>query len=401
MPLWKKLTAVVGAVLATSPVWPYLKKGLEWGEHTEFIYHRAHEIGEVAPVLENILNPPTWLPLILLPLGLLLLWLALRRGKSERSSDRVGDAPKQKPDIVQIEFRWKPGGATDPYEIYAIVTIKQNLKDFVVFGHFAVAEHYLSSTSKWLWQPSVRLFKTEDIFQGEVKSLPVIRCSRKDDGNSMMIFNERAWSIKDSQLLLLRMTAVGSSGTQFFQRAFNSQKIGNTVLLDYVDINDIAYVEGAETPAVTQFPEAARPSVDRKELLSLEPQNSDEWRPIFMAIQHIRERIGDTNSEKCWPAARLALRQAAYDKRVKMRSRKQLPENNPHTGSEYSEIFIDIDSDYWTNSDINALATSSDMQSHYHVDPQTAFAWGKQGIYERNRYAELKINWTDVLRGWP
>jgi hypothetical protein len=105
------------------------------------------------------------------------------------------DTPQLAADLVQIEFRWKPGGANDQYEINAIVAAKQNLKNFVLIGHFAVAEHYLSS-SKWLWQPSVRLLKTEDIFQGEVKSLPLIRCPRKDDGNSMMIFNERHGALK-------------------------------------------------------------------------------------------------------------------------------------------------------------------------------------------------------------
>jgi hypothetical protein len=161
------------------------------------------------------------------------------------------DTPQLAADLVQIEFRWKSGGANDQYEINAIVAAKQNLKNFVLIGHFAVAEHYLSS-SKWLWQPSVRLLKTEGIFQGEVKSLPLIRCPRKDDGNSMMIFNERAWGVKDSQLLLLRVTAVSDSGTVHFQKAYSSQKIGDVILLDSIDMNDVAYVGEAENPTVTQ-----------------------------------------------------------------------------------------------------------------------------------------------------
>jgi hypothetical protein len=140
----------------------------------------------------------------------------------------------------------------------------------------------------------------------------------------------------------------------------------------------------------------------RHQIFQLFPlEGSDDYRPIYIAIQHIRERTGDDNKAKLWPATRPALRQAAYDKRVKMRGRKQLPESNPHTGSEYSELFTDIDSSYWTASEINVLATAAEHQSDYHVDPQTAFAWGKRGIRERNRYAELKINWNDVLREWP
>lgn len=137
------------------------------------------------------------------------------------------------------------------------------------------------------------------------------------------------------------------------------------------------------------------------QLFPLASSNSGDWRPVFVAIQHIRERAGDGGADKCWPATRLALRQAAYDKRVTMKGRKHLPENNPHSGSEYSSIFTDVESDYWATSEINALATSPDCQSDYHTDPQTAFAWGKRGMSERNRYAELRINWADVLREWP
>jgi hypothetical protein len=126
-----------------------------------------------------------------------------------------------------------------------------------------------------------------------------------------------------------------------------------------------------------------------------------EWKPMFEAVAHVAKSIGDANADKCWPATRLALRQAAYDKRVKMKGRKHLPENNPHSGSEYSSIFTDVDSDYWATSEINALATSPSCQSDYHTDPQTAYAWGKLGIYERNRYAELRVSWADVLREWP
>ena len=140
----------------------------------------------------------------------------------------------------------------------------------------------------------------------------------------------------------------------------------------------------------------------RQQIFQLFPlTSSDDYRPIFEAIKHISQRTGDPDAAKFWPATRLALRQAAYDKRVKVRGRKQLPENSPHTGNEYSELFTDVDSSYWATSEINVLATSAESQSMYHADPQTAFAWGEQGIYERNRYAELKISWTDVLKEWP
>jgi hypothetical protein len=97
------------------------------------------------------------------------------------------------------------------------------------------------------------------------------------------------------------------------------------------------------------------------------------------------------------------LRQAAYDKRVRIRGRKQLPDKVFSQKGEYSELFTDIGNDYWMASEINVLATSPapEAQTNYHVDPQTAYAWGEKGIYERNRYAELLVNWEDITREWP
>lgn len=86
----EKVVGAVGVVFTTSPLWPYLKKLLEWGEHTEFLIHRAHDIRGVGPMLEAILNPPQWLPLLLLPFGLILLWLALRTGKPTPKTDGLG-----------------------------------------------------------------------------------------------------------------------------------------------------------------------------------------------------------------------------------------------------------------------------------------------------------------------
>jgi hypothetical protein len=126
------------------------------------------------------------------------------------------------------------------------------------------------------------------------------------------------------------------------------------------------------------------------------------WKPVHLAIQHISEKIGDRNAEDCFEGSRLALRQAAYDQRVRLRGKKQMSEPSPFSGRcDHSDIYTDVDSGYWTNTNINALATSPTMQSSYHVDPQTAYAWGKLGINERNRYYDLQVNWDDILREWP
>jgi hypothetical protein len=130
--------------------------------------------------------------------------------------------------------------------------------------------------------------------------------------------------------------------------------------------------------------------------------SDSEWKPIHIGIQHISARIGDHDAKNCWEVTRLAIRQAAYDQRVRLRGKKQMSEPSPFAGRrDYSEIYTDVDNGYWTNSNINALATSPTMQSSYHADPQTAYAWGKLGTDERNRYYDLHMNWDDVLREWP
>lgn len=143
--------------------------------------------------------------------------------------------------------------------------------------------------------------------------------------------------------------------------------------------------------------------LNRHQIEQAWPVISDVWKPCHLAIQYIGERIGDKDSKNCFPDARRGLRQAAYNKRVAVRGKKQLSDRRMIREGEYSDIHTDIDSDYWINSEINALATSADSrtQTMYHTDPQTASAWGPKGLDERNRYAELLVNWPQILREWP
>jgi hypothetical protein len=116
---------------------------------------------------------------------------------------------------------------------------------------------------------------------------------------------------------------------------------------------------------------------------------ANDWRPIHLGIKYVSERIRDADVSKCWPSARQKMRQAAYDKTVQIRGRKQLPNKRMTRGGDYADIHTDIDGSYWTTTEINALATSPNHQTDYHTDPETAYAWGPKGMDERNRYAEL------------
>jgi hypothetical protein len=128
---------------------------------------------------------------------------------------------------------------------------------------------------------------------------------------------------------------------------------------------------------------------------------STEWAPIHLAIRHISERIGDTNSNKFFPDTRSALRQAAYDGDVHMRGRKQLPQPNPFGGDDFDVISTDIEKQYWAVSRLTESTTNSQSQELHHTIPLTASAWGPKGLDERKYYKQLLVNWQDILKKWP
>jgi hypothetical protein len=93
MSFWKKIGVLFGAITTSLPLWPYIKRLLEWGEHGEFILHRIYDLRVVGPMLEAVLTPALWQPLTLTPAGLFVLWLALRKGNSKPkiAADAVPD----------------------------------------------------------------------------------------------------------------------------------------------------------------------------------------------------------------------------------------------------------------------------------------------------------------------
>jgi hypothetical protein len=138
-------------------------------------------------------------------------------------------------------------------------------------------------------------------------------------------------------------------------------------------------------------------------LFPLSAQSNSNWRPISEAVTHVANRIGETDAEKCWPEARKRLRQAAYDKKLKIRGRKQLANRRATRDGDYADIHTDISNDYWSATELSAMATSQSRpnQTDCHTDPETAYAWGPKGLDERNRYAQLLIDWNDVIKEWP
>jgi hypothetical protein len=134
---------------------------------------------------------------------------------------------------------------------------------------------------------------------------------------------------------------------------------------------------------------------------TFEPRQNG-WMPIADAIQHVSESIGDTNKAECYPDTLAAIRAAAYDKKISIRGRKQLPyRGNFRSRDAYSDLRTDIESAYWQNSVLNAYSTSSAQHLDYHTQPESLMAWGPSGPDERNHYADLVVSELDLFRQWP
>ncbi|HEV2957291.1 MAG TPA: hypothetical protein VGX95_14325, partial [Xanthobacteraceae bacterium] len=57
-------------------IWRWIKRALEWGEHTEYVAHHLHDVGRVWTMISE---PPWWLNILLLIAGTVLIWWDLRR----------------------------------------------------------------------------------------------------------------------------------------------------------------------------------------------------------------------------------------------------------------------------------------------------------------------------------
>jgi hypothetical protein len=136
------------------------------------------------------------------------------------------------------------------------------------------------------------------------------------------------------------------------------------------------------------------------ELNSLPAPDSPIDAPIWRAVAYVRRAINDTNHQKCYPATLTAIRQAALDGKIKLRGRREIDVGGgPQT---FSDVSSDIPAEYWKVSTIGALATSEEGWGSYpHTNPETLYAWGPKGIYEKKRYADLTVNMQEIKRLWP
>jgi hypothetical protein len=119
--------------------------------------------------------------------------------------------------------------------------------------------------------------------------------------------------------------------------------------------------------------------------------------PIWKAIEHVRQVIGDDDDTRCWPKTCTEIRQAALNEELAIRGRHQLKTAGQTL---FSDVHDDVPRDYWRISKINALATSDAHSSDRHTDPESTWAWGPAGIDEQKRYADLRVSMKEVQKRW-
>ena len=121
------------------------------------------------------------------------------------------------------------------------------------------------------------------------------------------------------------------------------------------------------------------------------------WVPLWRIIERVASAIGDSREPEHYARTRLCIRQAALDGRLRIRGRHEI-ERTGQDQTNFSEVYTEIPSAYWKHSVINALATGSTSEAGRHTNPETAFAWGPNGLYETNCYAGLQLNSDDVFQ---
>ena len=146
---------------------------------------------------------------------------------------------------------------------------------------------------------------------------------------------------------------------------------------------------------------AAEPSGDLARAQTLREASSDS--PIWKAIQHVALCIGEPKDTTYFPRARALIRQAALDRKLIIRGRKQL-EDHPSwlTTRKFSEVLADIPPVYWRSSKINPYASVEQDHVNNPYTLQESQLPEPQDVGNKNTaYADLRVTEHEVMSLWP
>lgn len=116
--------------------------------------------------------------------------------------------------------------------------------------------------------------------------------------------------------------------------------------------------------------------------------------PICRAVEYVRKVVGDNDAEQCFPVTRQAIRQAAFDGRISIYGRRELPP--PKRSSHHSDIWYLIEPIYWERHEIGPMATDEEWQAHEHTRPEPLVVDGY-----RERYWSLLVHLDEIVSAFP
>ena len=146
---------------------------------------------------------------------------------------------------------------------------------------------------------------------------------------------------------------------------------------------------GEESPDALDAIRQIIPSVGR---VSDMPRSRPQM-PLWKAVKHIAEALGDADKRGGYPATLEAIRQAALEGRIEIWGRRELPP--PMEPGHSSEEWTPINPLFWRTHQINSLATDKLSEEGVH-------SCSNPLIYgEQNGCWSLRVRLSDVKEIWP
>lgn len=118
--------------------------------------------------------------------------------------------------------------------------------------------------------------------------------------------------------------------------------------------------------------------------------------PVWQALRHIAEVIGDRDEHECYPEARRQFRQAAATGQIDVWGRKGIAPTHMDAPKSCSEIWTIIDPDHWQDYKLNSMATGEMWDGYDHTNAEPHVSHGIQA----GQYWSLRVHEYQIKREW-
>ena len=123
--------------------------------------------------------------------------------------------------------------------------------------------------------------------------------------------------------------------------------------------------------------------------------------PMHEVVSRVAARIGDDNSEKFWPTARRAIRQAALDGEIQIFGHKS-EDTGRVNGTSWSLVSTPIPRTYWELADITETATYAGYADELmHSTREHQLSDGRFTNEKIAHYAKLTARYDEINEKWP